>query len=94
MASPSLDDMPIPVWPCEVLEGDVHAEMLARVAEAVREKDAELARQAAAKGSERHTSERRDARKCGERRDPRSAGEMRNPQKKGDHRDAVRCRSP
>ena len=65
--SQSLDDMPVPVWPCEVLEGAVHDAVMARVAEAVAEKDAELARQAAAKKT----------RKGMATRDPRDAGGLR-----------------
>ena len=86
--SPALDDMPVPVWPCEVLPRDLHAEVMARVTAAVREKDAELARQAAAKGSGRRAGERharpktttgmKTARERGERRDPRSANEVQN----------------
>ena len=57
-ASPALDDAPVPVWPCEVLEGAVHDAVMARVAEAVAEKDAELARQAAAKREPTRWNER------------------------------------
>ena len=57
-ASPALDDAPVPVWPREVLEGAVHDAVMARVAEAVAEKDAELARQAAAKREPKRRNER------------------------------------
>ena len=43
--SPSLEDAPIPVWPCELLEAEVHGAMMERVRAAVAEKDRELAAQ-------------------------------------------------
>ena len=43
--SPSREDAPIPVWPCELLEAEVHGAMMERVRAAVAEKDRELAAQ-------------------------------------------------